>query len=114
MMFGGLFGFLQEAPAGARPPQGNMMTALIPFLLVFVVFYLLIIMPTRRKQKKHQDMVNALKPGDRIVTTGGIFGRVMGVQPDKIEVIIASNVKIDITKSAVGAILGQGEKPETH
>jgi preprotein translocase subunit YajC len=111
MMFGGFFGLLQQAAPGARP-QGNMLTALVPFLLVFVVFYLLIIMPTRRKQKKHQDMVNALKPGDRIITTGGIFGKVMGVHPDKIEVVIASNVKIDITKSAVGAILGQGEKPE--
>ena len=112
MMFGGFFGLLQQAAPGQRPPQGNMLTALIPFLLVFDVFYLLIIMPTRRKQKKHQDLVNALKPGDRIITTGGVFGKIMGVQPDKIELIIAPNVKIDITKSAVGAILGQGEKPE--
>jgi preprotein translocase subunit YajC len=111
MMFGGFFGILQQAAPGQRP-QGNMLTALIPFLLVFVVFYLLIIMPTRRKQKKHQDLVNNLKPGDRVVTSGGIFGTVMGVQPDKIELKISANVKIDITKSAIGAILGQGEKPE--
>jgi len=111
MMFGGFFGILQQAAPGARP-QGNMLTALIPFLLVFVVFYLLIIMPTRKKQKKHQDLVNNLKPGDRVVTSGGIFGTVMGVQPDKIELKIAANVKIDVTKSAIGAILGQGEKPQ--
>ncbi|MCJ7589003.1 MAG: preprotein translocase subunit YajC [Candidatus Aminicenantes bacterium] len=111
MMFGGLFGFLQQTPPGQRP-QGNMLTALVPFLLVFVVFYLLIIMPTRKKQKKHQNLVNNLKPGDRVVTSGGIFGTVMGVQPDKIELKIAANVKIDVTKSAIGAILGQGEKPE--
>jgi len=112
MMFGGFFGLLQQAAPGPRPAQGNMLTALIPFLLVFVVFYLLIIMPTRRKQKKHQDLVNNLKPGDRVITSGGIFGTVMGVQPDKIELKISANVKIDITKSAIGAILGQGEKPE--
>jgi len=111
MMFGGFFGILQQAAPGARP-QGNMLTALVPFLLVFVVFYLLIIMPTRKKQKKHQDLVNNLKPGDRVVTSGGIFGTVMGVQPDKIELKIAANVKIDVTKSAIGAILGQGEKPQ--
>jgi len=50
--------------------------------------------------------VNNLKPGDRIVTTGGIFGTVMGVQPDRIELKVSANVKIDITKSAVGAVLG--------
>lgn len=111
MMFGGFFGILQQAAPGARP-QGNMLTALVPFLLVFVVFYLLIIMPTRKKQKKHQNLVNNLKPGDRVITSGGIFGTVMGVQPDKIELKIAANVKIDVTKSAIGAILGQGEKPE--
>jgi len=111
MMFGGFFGILQQAAPGARP-QGNMLTALVPFLLVFVVFYLLIIMPTRKKQKKHQDLVNNLKPGDRVVTSGGIFGTVMGVQPDKIELKISANVKIDVTKSAIGAILGQGEKPQ--
>jgi preprotein translocase subunit YajC len=114
MMFGGFFGLLQQAAPGQRPPQGSMLTALVPFLLVFVVFYLLIIMPTRRKQKKHQDLVSNLKPGDRVITSGGIFGTVMGVQQDKIELKIASNVKIDITKSAVGVILGQGEKPEVQ
>jgi len=112
MMFGGFFGILQQAAPGQRPPQGNMLTSLIPFLLVFVVFYLLIIMPTRKKQKKHQNLVNNLKSGDRVITSGGIFGTVMGVQPDKIELKIAANVKIDVTKSAIGAILGQGEKPE--
>lgn len=109
MMFGGFFGILQQAAPDQRPAQGNMLTALLPFLLVFVIFYLLIIMPSRRKQKKHQDMVGNLKPGDRIVTSGGIYGTVMGVQPDKIELKIAANVKIDITKGAVGAVLGQGE-----
>jgi preprotein translocase subunit YajC len=50
--------------------------------------------------------VNNLRAGDRIITTGGIFGTVMGVQPDRIELKISANVKIDITKSAVGAVLG--------
>jgi preprotein translocase subunit YajC len=89
-----------------------MLGALLPFVLVFVIFYLLIIMPQRKKQKKHQDLVENLKPGDRIVTTAGIFGTVMGVQKDRIELKIAANVKVDITKSAVGVILGASDKPE--
>ncbi len=96
------------APAGGPAAQGNFMTALLPFVLVFVIFYLLIIMPQRKKQKKHQEMVENLKPGARVITTGGIFGTVMGIQKDRIEVRIAPNTKIEITKSAIGVIL-QGE-----
>lgn len=110
-------GFLTALQAGqpARPQGGvGMIGALLPFLLVFVIFYVLIIMPQRKRQKKHMAMVEQLKPGDRIITSGGIHGTVMGVQPDRIELKIAANVKIDITKSAVAVILGaQGStKPE--
>jgi preprotein translocase subunit YajC len=110
MMFMSLLASAQTAPAGPAP-RGSMFTALLPMVLVFVIFYLLIIMPQRKKQKKHMDMVNNLKPGDRIITTGGIFGTVMGVQPDRIELKVSANVKIDITKTAIGAILG-AEKTE--
>jgi preprotein translocase subunit YajC len=92
----------QEQPAS--PGGGSFITALIPFILVFVIFYLLIILPSRRKQKKHQEMVEELKPGDKIITTGGIHGTVMGVQQDKIELKISTNVKIDISKNAVAVI----------
>ena len=87
-----------------KPGSGSFITALVPFILVFVIFYLLIIMPSRRKQKKHQEMVEQLKPGDKIVTSGGIHGTIMGVQQDKIEVKIAANTKIDITKNAIAVI----------
>jgi preprotein translocase subunit YajC len=100
-------------PQSPSPAGGNMLGALVPFILVFVIFYLLIIMPQRKRQKKHQSMVEALKPGDRIVTTGGIFGTVMGVEKDRIELKIAANVKVDITKSAVAVILeGQQGQPD--
>lgn len=90
----------------ARPAGGSFLTALVPFILVFVIFYVLIILPQRKKQKKHLTMVENLKPGDRVITSGGIYGTVMGVQKDRIELKIAANVKIDITKNAVAAILG--------
>lgn len=95
----------------APQAQGNLLLGLLPFILVFVIFYLLIILPQRKKQKQHQQMVENLKPGDRIITSGGIFGTVMDVHPDRIELKIASNVKIDILKSAVAIILS--EKAET-
>lgn len=110
MIATGLMASLEQAPPAARP-QGSLLTALIPFVLVFVIFYVLIILPTRKKQKKHMNLVGALKPGDKIITTGGIYGTVMGVQQDRIELKISTNVKIDITKSAVGAILPAGGGP---
>jgi len=97
------------AAQAARP---NMLGALLPFVLVFVIFYLLIIMPQRKKQKKHMELVDNLKPGDRIITTAGIFGTVMGVQKDLIELKISSNTNIKITKSAVGVIRGANDRLE--
>ncbi len=101
-----LFYQAQPTPRGG----GSFITALIPFLLVFVVFYLLLIRPTRMKQKKHQEMVEKLRPGDKVITSGGIHGTVMGVQKDKIEIKIASNVKVDITKNSIAAILTPQKK----
>jgi len=99
-----LFGFLQERPA---TPQGggSLFSMLLMMGLVFVIFYVLIILPSRKKQKKHQVMIEQLKSGDKIITTGGIYGTVMGVQKDRIELKVGSNVKVEITKQAVGVIL---------
>ena len=98
---------MAQNPAAPAQPGGSFLTAIIPFVLVFVIFYLLIIMPSRKKQKKHQEMVGQLKPGDKIITTGGIHGSVMGVQSDKIEVKIAANVKVNVTKNAIAVIAGK-------
>ena len=106
MVLASFMGFMQETGAAGARPQGNFITALIPFILVFVIFYVLIILPSRKKQKKHQEMVEALKSGDKIVTTGGIYGTVMGVKEDRIERKVSSNVKVDVTKNAIAVILG--------
>jgi preprotein translocase subunit YajC len=111
MIFGAIANLAGQTGAaqGARP---NMLGALLPFVLVFVIFYLLIIMPQRKKQKKHMELVDNLKPGDRVITTAGIFGTIMGVQKDLIELKIASNTNIKITKSAVGVIRGATDRLE--
>ncbi|HYA49176.1 MAG TPA: preprotein translocase subunit YajC [Burkholderiales bacterium] len=104
MIFAALFSALQ---AQKPQPQGGPLWGMpVMMIAVFAIFYLLLIMPQRKKQKKHMEMVENLKPGDRIITTAGIFGTVMGVQKDRIELKIAANTKIDVTKSAVGVILG--------
>jgi len=111
MIFGAVADLARQAGA-AQAARPNMLGALLPFVLVFVIFYLLIIMPQRKKQKKHMELVDNLKAGDRIITTAGIFGTVMGVQKDLIELKISSNTNIKITKSAVGVIRGANDRLE--
>lgn len=78
-----------------------MLVQFMPFLLIFGVFYFLVFAPMRKKQKKHADMLQELKKGDRVVTSGGIHGTVMGVTDDMIQLRIADQIRIDVTKSAV-------------
>ncbi len=111
MIFGAVAELARQA-GGAPVARPNMLGALLPFVLVFVIFYLLIIMPQRKKQKKHMEAVGSLKSGDRVITTAGIFGTVMSVQKDLIELKVASNTNIKITKSAVGVIRGATDRLE--
>jgi len=104
MIFTSLFSISQQS--GTAPSAGGgIIQMLFMFGLIFVIFYLLIIMPQRKKQKKHQEMVEQLKPGNKLITTGGIYGTVIGTQQDKIELKISANTKINITKNAVAVIL---------
>jgi preprotein translocase subunit YajC len=114
MILSGIFAFFHQAQP-AQPGRGNLIMGLVPFILVIVIFYMLVILPSRKRQKRHQNMVELLKPGDKVVTSGGIYGTVMGTQKDKIELKISANVKIDLAKSAVAVILTpEQSKPETH
>ncbi len=107
-----LLSLTMQAEAPAQPRGTNILTALFPFILVLIIFWLIIVLPQQRRQKKHMQMVESLKPGDRVVTSGGIFGTVMGVYPDRIELKIAANVKIDVTKNSIAVIL-ERQKQET-
>ena len=72
----------------------------IPLILIFVIFYFFLIRPQQKKAKDHKNMVNALKRGDKIITSGGIFGTVERIiENDKIEVTISENVSIELVKS---------------
>ncbi len=89
--------------------QPSPLVSLLPLIVIFAIFYLLLIVPAKKKQKKHQEMVNSLKAGDQVITTGGIFGTIMGVKPDRFELKIANNVKIEISKNAIAAVMKKKE-----
>lgn len=84
--------------------QANPLMSLAPIVVMVVIFYLLLFLPMRRKQKKHQELLNQLTRGDRVITTGGIFGTVVSVDGEIIELRVAENVKIQIARNAVAGL----------
>ena len=96
--------------AMAPPGQSQAWTSFLPFALILVIFYFLILLPMKRRQKKIQEFQDSLKVGDRVVTTGGIYGTVQGVEGDAVHLRIAENVKVKVARSAVsGIITGESE-----
>lgn len=85
---------------------------LLPILLIGVVFYLLIIRPSRARQKKQQELLSTVQPGARIMTTAGLYGTVVEVEDDDISVEIAPGVVIRMVKAAIGRVLTEPESPE--
>jgi preprotein translocase subunit YajC len=75
-------------------------TQFLPLILIFIIFYFFLIRPQQKKAKEHKNMVNAIKRGDKIITSGGIFATVERVMDnDKVEVSISGNVNIELVKS---------------
>ena len=80
--------------------EGSGIGQFIPLILIFFIFYFFLIRPQQKKVKEHKAMVESLKRGDKVVTSGGITGRVERlIDNDKVEVEIAENVKVEIVKS---------------
>jgi len=84
----------------------------LPFILIFVIFYLVLFLPMQRRQKKQKQMLEALKNGDQVVTNGGIVGTIVGLNEDNTIVmrIKPDNVKLQVTRSAVSTIVGEEKK----
>ena len=85
--------------------QGGGFSAFVPLILMFVIFYFLLIRPQQKKQKQHREMINNVKKGDRIVTGGGIHGRVTGVSDTTLTVEIAEKVRIKLNRGNISAVI---------
>jgi len=97
--------------AMAQPGQAqpSFLVQIFPFALMLIIFYLLVLMPMRRRQRKIQDFQSSLKVGDKVVTTGGIFGQVTEVR-DKdaaVQLQIADRVRIRVSRAAIAGYEGQ-------
>ncbi len=92
---------------GQGQAGGGGLIGLWPIILIFVIFYFLLIRPQQKRQKEHQKMLESLRKGDRVLTSGGIYGTVVGVKDDVVVVKIAENVKVELAKSAVSHIVSR-------
>ena len=88
----------------ASSGSGQALVGLLPFLLIFVVFYVLLIVPQQRQRRKTQEMLSNLKSGDKVVTSGGICGMIVGFRDTVVQLQVAPQVRIDVTRSAIAAL----------
>lgn len=99
-VLGSILAFADGAPASG-------FLQFVPIILVFAIFYFLLIAPMRKRQKALQNLVENLKKGDQIVTNGGLYGTIAGVEEKAVIVKVADNVKVKIAKSAVAGLADQ-------
>ena len=95
--------FVVAQAAPAQPVWGTFMM----FAVMIGIFYFLVLAPTRKRQKKVQEFQAALKVGDKIITTGGIYGEVVRVKDASVQIRIADKVNIEVARAAVGGYQGQ-------
>lgn len=93
-----------QGGAAGQGAQGGF-SAFIPLILMFVIFYFLLIRPQQKKTKEHREMINNLRKGDRIITAGGIYGRITGIDDTTVTLEIADKVRIKLARNNVGALL---------
>jgi len=98
--------YAQTSPGG----DSGFLIQLVPFILIFIILYFLIIRPQQRRTKEHQAMIGAIRRGDTIVTSGGLIGRVVKVIDDReLFVEIAANVKVKISRGSIAEVRTKGE-----
>jgi preprotein translocase subunit YajC len=92
--------------------MGGLLGGLMPFLLIFGVFYFLIIVPQRKRQRALSDMVSTLKPGDKVITSGGIYATIKQVKEKSLLVMSADKSLLEISRSSVSGMQGEEEAPK--
>jgi preprotein translocase subunit YajC len=92
---------------GATPDGGSPWLQFVPFVLVLAIFYFIILLPMRKKQQKVTQFLENLKVGDRVITTGGIYGQVTKLGGETVQLQIADKLRIDVAKASIGGYQGQ-------
>lgn len=102
--------FAQAAGGPAANPGMSTLLMLLQFLPIFVIFYFLFVHPQRKRQKEMEKMIKALKKGDRVLTSGGIFATVVGIDDTKAVLRISEQTTVEFSKSAIVQVLAAEAK----
>jgi preprotein translocase subunit YajC len=97
--------FVLFASAGMAQPSG--LLAIAPYVIILGIFYFLILLPMNKRQKKVQEFQSSIKVGDKVITTGGMYGQVTRVNDKTVQVQVAERVRIEFARSAIGGYQGQ-------
>lgn len=97
---------VQSGGAGS----GSSLLSLVPFVLIFIVFYFLLILPQQKRQKKLKEMLDALKKGDKVVTSGGIWGTVTNMGKETVTLQISDNTKIKVQRESISRLRADEEE----
>ncbi|MBI3400585.1 MAG: preprotein translocase subunit YajC [Acidobacteria bacterium] len=92
---------------GALPDGASPLMQVIPFALIFGIFYFIILLPAKKKQRKVQEFLDNLKVNDRIITTSGLYGQITRLSEQSVQVQIADKVRIEVSRAAIGGYQGQ-------
>ena len=98
-----LLAFLQA------PGTGGGLVTFLPLIVIMVIFYVMLILPAQRRQKKTNEMLGALKSGDKVLTSGGIYGTIVGLDGDAVQLRIADQVKVKVARSAISGVVPEGK-----
>jgi preprotein translocase subunit YajC len=97
-------------PGGAGQGAGGLFGSLIPLILIFVIFYFLLIRPQQKRSKEHKNMIENLKKGDKVITSGGAYGVIEVVGTNTVTVKIAENVKVKFGKAYIAALRASADE----
>jgi preprotein translocase subunit YajC len=100
--------YAQAAPGAGGP--GPLVT-ILPFILIFVIMYFMVIRPQQKKAKDHREMLNKLKKNDEVMTSGGIYGKVVDLKENVVTLEVAQNVRIRVNRAQIATVIGAEKAP---
>jgi preprotein translocase subunit YajC len=92
------------------PTGGSGLLTFLPLIVIMVIFYVMLILPAQRRQKKTNEMLSSLKSGDKVLTSGGIYGTIVGLEAEAVQLRIADQVKVKVARSAITGIQPDGKE----
>jgi preprotein translocase subunit YajC len=100
--------YAQSVPGMGGPGQ---MLSFLPLVLIFVVFYFLLIRPQQKRTKQHQEMLGKLKKNDEVMTSGGIYGKVISLADNVVTLEVAPNVRIRVSRPQISTVITNDKTP---